>query len=123
MADNSVRYVEVPVDGRVHGDFARKNNFLITILLSRSSCFSHSTAGKSIAVLQGVRPYLATNPQILPYIKVVLIHPPTYFLDFPSFSRNGTSFFFALGRASLPWPTFGRRFRPGFPSRKRRPYF
>jgi hypothetical protein len=57
------------------------------------------------------------------HLKVVLIHPPTYFLDFPSFSRNGSSFFFALGRASLPWPTFGRRFRPGFHRGKGAPTF
>jgi hypothetical protein len=47
------------------------------------------------------------------HFKVVLIIPPTHLLDFPSFSRNGTSCFFALGRASPSWPTFEGCFGSG----------
>jgi hypothetical protein len=49
--------------------------------------------------------------------------PPHLFLGFSLFFPKRNFFFFALGRASLPWPTFGRRFRPGFHRGKGAPTF
>jgi hypothetical protein len=40
--------------------------------------------------------------------------PPTEMLDFPCFSRKGTSPIFALGRVSPSFPTFEGRFVSGF---------
>ena len=56
-----------------------------------------------------------SRPGTPSFFKVALIPPPpNEMLDFPCFSRKGTSPIFALGRVSPSFPTFEGHFGSGF---------